>query len=120
MTQTAARPTLSATAASGSAAQPDYPGFGGSSIPTVNVGAEKQLQQQAGVQLDLEENYREQRDVDQAEQVVDDFFLAGVPDAQQPEQRTDGFDPRQIVTARAKGMCTRILLVLKKLMKSSF
>ena len=35
----------------------------------------EQLQQQAGVQLDLEENYREQRDVDQAEQVVDDFSL---------------------------------------------
>ncbi|BAN95606.1 hypothetical protein E05_08400 [Plautia stali symbiont] len=63
-------------------------------VPAVHVGdKEEQLQQQAGIQLNLKENHRKQRDVNQTKQVVDNFFLTGEPDTQQAGQRTDRLNP---------------------------
>ncbi len=53
----------------------------------------KHLQQQAGVQLDLEEDSGKQRDVNQTKQVVDDLLFAGKPDAQQAKHCAYGFNP---------------------------
>lgn len=44
-------------------------------VPAVNIGGkEEQLQKQAGVQLDLEEDNRKQRNVNQPERVVADLL----------------------------------------------
>lgn len=82
-------------------------------IPAVNVsGKEEQLQQQAGVQLDLKEDDGEQRDVDQTECIVDDLLglasqihssPAMVPTASIRGDRTPA----------PMGICTKIFCVLK-------
>ncbi|CSA55761.1 Uncharacterised protein [Vibrio cholerae] len=69
-------------------------------IPAINVGAEeKQLEQQDAIQLDLIENHRKQRDINQAKQVVNGFFLARKPDTQQTKQRSYRFNPRHGISA---------------------
>ena len=73
-------------------------------IPAVNVsGKEEQLQQQAGIQLDLKEDDGEQRDVDQPESIVTDLLQARQPDAQQPGDGPHGLYPGEIVPPGADG-----------------
>jgi hypothetical protein len=72
-------------AASGSAVLPPAGCLPRPGIPAVNIGGkEEQLQKQAGVQLDLEEDNGKQRDVDQPECIVADLLQARQPDTQQP------------------------------------
>lgn len=77
----------------------------------------EQLQQQAGVQLDLKEDDGEQRDVDQPESIVTDLLgLASqihnspaiVPTASIQRDRTPA----------PMGICTKIFCVLKKSISS--
>ena len=73
-------------------------------IPAVNVsGKKEQLQQQAGVKLDLKEDDGEQRDVDQPESIVTDLLQARQPDTQQPGNRPHGLYPGEIVPPSADG-----------------
>ncbi|MNE94761.1 hypothetical protein D3C80_1927670 [compost metagenome] len=66
----------------------------GPCVPAVDIrGEEKELQQQAGIELDLEKDNREQRDVNQAERVVADLLQTCEPNAEQPRQGADSFNP---------------------------
>ncbi len=77
-------------------------GLPGPGIPAVDIcGKEENLQQQAGIELDLKEYNCKQRDVYQTEEVIADFLKARQANTQQPGDRSHGFDPRQIVTTRA-------------------
>ena len=52
-------------------------------VPAIDIGREEeQLQKQAGVELDLEEDDRKQRDVYQPERIVTDLLKAGQPDTE--------------------------------------
>ena len=54
-------------------------------VPAIDIGREEeQLQKQAGVELDLEEDDRKQRDVYQPERIVTDLLKAGQPDTGKP------------------------------------
>lgn len=74
---------LLATAASGFAAPPPADCFAATGVPAIDIGREEeQLQKQAGVELDLEEDDRKQRDVYQPERIVTDLLKAGQPDTE--------------------------------------
>ncbi len=69
-------------------------GLPGPGIPAVDVGGkEENLQQQAGVELDLKEDNRKQRDVYQTKEVIADFLKARKANTQQPCYRPHGLDP---------------------------
>ena len=52
-------------------------GLPGPGIPAVDIrGKKENLQQQAGIELDLKEDNRKQRDVYQSEDVITDFLKA--------------------------------------------
>ena len=69
-------------------------GLPGPGVPAINVGGkEKDLQQQAGIELNLKENNGKQGDVDQPKRIVADLFQTRQPDTQQPGKRADRLDP---------------------------
>ncbi len=90
-------------------------GLPGPGIPAVDIcGKEENLQQQAGIELDLKEDNCKQRDVYQTKEVIADFLKARQANTQQPGDRSHGFDPRQIVTTRANRNMYQNVLRAKK------
>jgi hypothetical protein len=63
-------------------------------IPAVDIGhEEKELQQQARVQLNLKEDDGKKRNVYQPKRVVNDLLQTGQPDAEQTRNRAYRFNP---------------------------